>query len=210
MTPRERAIEFLRLTWYGGDDSVSQEKIAFENNYLLGVVTEAILADRQSLQSEIKQKLWDELMVNAVAGGCYNLAVKIVQFVFTQQSQTTINLPNNWCRQIEKAEENAKKDTWQIRAESVMRDYLGISDQSARIATFHEWQAQDAKTIQELNESNNALSKKIAQLEKEKNELTQKLERVKEKIEELNPPIQHRYEMCGSERCPACAAGFSQ
>ena len=49
-------------------------------------------------------------------------------------------------------------------------------DQSARIATLHEWQARDALTIQKLNESNNLLSEKIAQLEKEKNELTQIIE----------------------------------
>lgn len=44
-----------------------------------------------------------------------------------------------------------------------------------RIATLHEWQARDALTIQQLNQSNNLLSEKIAQLEKEKHELTQEI-----------------------------------
>lgn len=57
---------------------------------------------------------------------------------------------------------------------SILADSMKRLDQSARIATLHEWQAQDQKTIQELNASNNALSEKIAQLEKEKHELTQK------------------------------------
>lgn len=49
--------------------------------------------------------------------------------------------------------------------------------QANRIATLHEWQAQDQKTIQSLNASNNALSEKIAQLEKEKHALTQEISR---------------------------------
>jgi len=49
-----------------------------------------------------------------------------------------------------------------------------------RIATLHEWQAKDALTIQQLNESNNALSEKVAQLKKEKYELTQIVEYAKD------------------------------
>lgn len=59
-------------------------------------------------------------------------------------------------------------------------------DSPDRIATLHEWQARDALTIQQLNESNNLLSEKIAQLEKEKNELTQKVKELDDYMQFLS------------------------
>lgn len=84
MTPRERAVEFLRLSWYGGDDSVSQEKIAFENNYLLGVVTEAITADRQALQSEILQRIYSQPIGHKFFKDGLHTAAAIISSVFAQ------------------------------------------------------------------------------------------------------------------------------
>ncbi len=68
---------------------------------------------------------------------------------------------------VHEAKEEAEEDAKRVER---------MISSADRIATLHEWQARDAKIIQQLNESNNALSLKVAQLEKEKNELTQKLE----------------------------------
>lgn len=131
-------------------------------------------------------------------GFLYNFHREI-QSVFAQQSQPEEKLKKETCmaqffdpdcstcvrEAKEEAEENAKKNSeWEWsdfgspakHRVVVPPKRIETVDQLTRIATLHEWQAQDQKTIQSLNASNNALSEKIAQLEKEKNELTQKLE----------------------------------
>jgi hypothetical protein len=77
---------------------------------------------------------------------------------------------------VREAKEEAEKDAKKEKPLTVADIPIPDCWNTARIATLHEWQAKDALTIQQLNESNQKLSEKIAQLEKEKNELTQKLE----------------------------------
>ena len=81
----------------------------------------------------------------------------------------------------EEAEEDAKTKTVPIKTHENLDAYAfyveKVNDwQSTRIATLQEWLANDAKIIQQLNESNNLLSEKIAQLEKENRELTQRID----------------------------------
>ena len=63
---------------------------------------------------------------------------------------------------VREAKEEAEEDVKRVER---------MISSADRIATLQEWLATDAKIIQQLNESNNALSEKIAQLEKENHEL---------------------------------------
>lgn len=243
MTPRERAIESLNLLRQNAWKRNATYSQCFLDD-MADIIEQAILADRQTLQSEIEKRLGWLRKQDCEKYIVYEKTIDVIQSVFARQSQPEESKPKIQGFEVkpergaginytpfdpscstcvreakEEAEEDAKKNhshgnpydadcagcvrkAWERDKE--LNPYTcippALQQNPDRIATLHEWQAQDQKTIQELNASNNALSEKIAQLEKEKYELIQK----------LNPSIQHRYEMCGSERCPACAAGFSQ
>jgi len=176
-------------------DRAAIHKVLVDVAFQQSVIAEAVLAEREACAKAAISWTADYREVDI----CHKAADAIRARSNQPEEKPSINIgptPKEWTVKVD-AEEAAKR----------VETMISSAD---RIATLHEWQAKDARTVQQLNESNNALSLKVAQLEKEKNELTQKLEKVKEKIEELNPPIRHRYEMCGSERCPACAAGISQ
>jgi len=122
------------------------------------VTEQAIIADRQTLQSEIckKMELIKRMEGLALLSGLpvYNMIVGIIQSVFAQQSQpeekpnlTPFDPECSTCvrEAKEEAEEAAKR----------VERMISSAD---RIAALHKWQARDALAIQQLNESNQKLS----------------------------------------------------
>lgn len=79
----------------------------------------------------------------------------------------------------EEAEENAKTKAVPIRTLENLDAYTSyvkkVNDwQADRIVKMHEWQAQDQKTIQELNQTCYELSRQLAEQKEENERLTQK------------------------------------
>lgn len=165
MTPRERAKKTI--------DSVAVRLSLADQDVLRDKIEQAIIADRQALQSEIETRI--ELMhcgfqPQSEWAGALTEASGIVQSVFAQQSQPEEKkLKDHYFRPYGDA------SCCLCSASASRHPKFVLDGQSTRIAMLHEWIREDARTVQQLNESNQELSEKIVQLEKEKNELDARL-----------------------------------
>lgn len=164
MTPRERAKKII--------DSVAVRHSLADQDVLRDKIEQAIIADRQALQSEIEKRFDWEMRgwLGDPKYGYFKTALNIVQAVFAQPSQPEEKkLKDHYFRPYSDA------SCCLCSASASRHPKFVLDGQSTRIAMLHEWIREDARTVQQLNESNQKLSEKIVQLEKEKNELDARL-----------------------------------
>lgn len=175
-------------------DRAAIHKVLVDVAFQQSVIADAVLAEREACAKIAHQVYEESIDNNQRCDYAFMIAAQIrarsnqpeekkcgqVFYVYGQENEKRCTLPDghNGCHMdtafdpscstcVREAKEESEEEAKRVETMIFSAD---------RIATLHEWQARDALTIQQLNESNQELSEKIAQLEKEKNELTQKIE----------------------------------